>query len=54
MHIMTPEPITKAYFINPSQFIARQRLGKHFPTTINTLSDRRNVGRVIFYAVPDV
>jgi hypothetical protein len=60
MHIMAPEPITKAYFINPSHqslclyvyptFVARQRLGKQFPTATNTFSDRRNVGRVIFYA----
>jgi hypothetical protein len=31
--------------------ISRQRLGKHFPTATNTLSDRRNVGRVIFYTI---
>jgi hypothetical protein len=31
--------------------VARQRLGKHVPETMNTHNNRRNVGRVIFYAV---
>jgi hypothetical protein len=31
--------------------IARQRLGKHAPASTNTRSDRRIVGRVIFYAL---
>jgi hypothetical protein len=43
MHIMAPEPISVAYFINPSHqsvcvspYIARQWLSKHVTTAMNT------------------
>jgi hypothetical protein len=32
-------------------FGARQKLGKHVTVATNTRNNRRNVGRVIFYAV---
>jgi hypothetical protein len=32
-------------------FGPRQRLGKHVPAATNTRNNRRNVGRVILYAV---
>jgi hypothetical protein len=34
--------------------VARQRLGKHVSAVMNTRTDRRNVGRVVFYAVSAV
>jgi hypothetical protein len=52
---MAPEPISMAYFINPSHqstrmciplFIARQVLGKHVPAATNTCNTRRTVERV--------
>jgi hypothetical protein len=52
---MAPEPISTAYFINPSHqsvslcildFVARQPLGKHDPTATNTRKYKRIVGRV--------
>jgi hypothetical protein len=70
MYIMAPEPISTAYFTNPSHqsvclhmypyycwqsygsvkcilpFIARQRLGKHVPSSTNTRNNRIIVGRV--------
>jgi hypothetical protein len=46
MHIMAPEPISTAYFINPSHqsvclyvyplIVARQRLGKNVTAATNT------------------
>jgi hypothetical protein len=61
MYIMPPEPISTAYFIiKPSislcvciciLIVARQRLGKNFTASTNTLSNGRIVVRVIFYAV---
>jgi hypothetical protein len=61
MYIMTPEPISKAYFINPSHesvclqvhllIVARQRLGKNFAVAMNTQATIKIVGRVVFYAV---
>jgi hypothetical protein len=52
MYIMTPEPISPAYFINPSHLsvclyvypptVARQCVGK---------SNNRTVGRIVFYVV---
>jgi hypothetical protein len=60
MYIMAPEPISTAYFINPShQFVclyvslptvAMQRLGKHVLAARNTRNSRRIVGRVVIYA----
>jgi hypothetical protein len=41
MHIMVPEPISMAYFINPSHnsvcptIVARQQLGKNITTATN-------------------
>jgi hypothetical protein len=54
---MAPEPISTAYFINPSHqsaefpTVARQRLGKHVPAVNNTRNNRRIVGSVAFYEV---
>jgi hypothetical protein len=62
-YITTPEPISTAYFINPSHqsvcmyispTVARQRLGKHVPSAMNTRKNRKIVGHVIFYAVHTV
>jgi hypothetical protein len=50
MYIMTLEPISTAYFINPP-IVARQRLGKHVPAATNTQNNRRTVGCVVFYKV---
>jgi hypothetical protein len=60
MYIIELEPISMAYFINPSHqsvclcvyppIIAMQRFGKHAPASTNT-RNRRNVGRVVFYTV---
>jgi hypothetical protein len=50
-YVTAPEPISMAYFINPSQqsvcllIIARQCLAKHVPMTIVELLD------IIFYAI---
>jgi hypothetical protein len=56
MHIMAPEVISMAYFINTSHqsvciyvyplIVARQRLVKHIPTGANTRNNRRIVGHV--------
>jgi hypothetical protein len=65
IYIMAPEPISKAYFINPSHrsvclyvyhpIVARQQLRKNVTAVTNTpLKNRRIVGRVIFYAVRSV
>jgi hypothetical protein len=60
IYIMTPEPISTAYFINPSHprvsvcvpsIVARQRLGKHVSVETTTRNNRRIVERVIFYAI---
>jgi hypothetical protein len=62
MYIMAPEPISAAYFINPShQFIclyvcppiaARQRIEKkRYRGNEYTRGNRRIVGRVVFYAI---
>jgi hypothetical protein len=58
---MAPDPISNAYFINPSNksvclylhlyFVARQRLGKYVTEVTNTRNERRIVGKAIFYAV---
>jgi hypothetical protein len=60
VYIMASEPISTAYFINPSHqsvclyvyppIVARQRLGRHVPVAVNTLNNRRIVGGVVFYA----
>jgi hypothetical protein len=62
MHIMAPEPITMAYFINLSdQFVglyeypstvARQRLGKNVSAAINTHEKIEELSETfVFYAV---
>jgi hypothetical protein len=57
MCIMTPEPISTAYFIYPSHqyvyspTVVRQRLVKNVIASTNTLNSWRIVGRVVFYAV---
>jgi hypothetical protein len=61
VHIMAPEPISTAYFINLShQFVcsyvhahlaARQQPDKKVTAGTNTRNNRSIVGRVIFYAV---
>jgi hypothetical protein len=60
MYIMEPEPTSTAYFINPSHesafvyvfpVFARQRLLKRSRSNEYTNDSRRNVGRVVFYAV---
>jgi hypothetical protein len=61
IYIMALDPISKAYFINPSHqsvclyvyppLIARQRLGKHVSAATNTCNTGRSVGRVFFYTV---
>jgi hypothetical protein len=58
---MAPEPISTAYFINPSHqsvclnvhplIDARQQRGKNITAATSTQSSRRMVGRVNFYAV---
>jgi hypothetical protein len=57
---MASDPISTAYFIDPSQqsvclyvyhpVVARHRLGKHVPTTLVSRNNRI-FGRVAFYAV---
>jgi hypothetical protein len=59
MHIMALEPISTAYFRNPSHqsvclyvhptIVARQRLGNNVTAATNTSSNRRVVGRIVFY-----
>jgi hypothetical protein len=62
MYIMTSEPISMAYFINPSNqsvclyvypsIVARQRLGKKsYRCNAYTSNNRRTVQRVVFYDV---
>jgi hypothetical protein len=60
MYIMAPEPISTAYFVNPSRqficmfippFFARQRLGKHVPAAKSTRNNRSDVWCVILCAV---
>jgi hypothetical protein len=57
---MAPEPISTAYFINPSHqsvcmcilpTVARQRLGRHVPMATNTRNSRRIVGGFVFCTV---
>jgi hypothetical protein len=57
-YIMAPEPVSTAYFINPSHHFvyylliaARQRLGERVPAAKNTRKNERTVGRVALYAV---
>jgi hypothetical protein len=59
MYIMAPEPISTAYFVNPSHrsvclyvyppIVAGKGLGKHVPTT-NT-DNNRIVGHFVSFAV---
>jgi hypothetical protein len=62
MYIIVPEPISTAYFINSSHqsvslymqspIVSRQRLGKNITAENGyTPSNRRIVGRVVFYAI---
>jgi hypothetical protein len=57
-YILAPEPISYAYFINPSHqsvypsVVATQQFGEHGPVATNTLSTRRIVRSAVFYAVP--
>jgi hypothetical protein len=61
MYIMAPEPISTAYFINPSNqsvrlfvyppIVAKQQLGEHVPAATNRRNSRTTVGPVIFCAV---
>jgi hypothetical protein len=62
MYIMTPEPISTAYFTNRSHqsvffcippVVARQGISKHVATTKNTCTrnSRKTLGRVVLYAV---
>jgi hypothetical protein len=58
---MAPEPISTAYFINPSHqsvclyvhpsIVARQKLGKHVPAETYIRNNRRIVRGVVFYTV---
>jgi hypothetical protein len=57
MHTMALEPVSTAYFINPSHqfvclymYLVRQPLGKHVPLATNARNNK-NVGRVVFYEV---
>jgi hypothetical protein len=64
MYIMAHVPISKAYFINPSNqpvclhvyppIVARQRLDINFTAATGTRNDRRIVGRVVFCAARGV
>jgi hypothetical protein len=66
MYVMTTEPISAAYFINPSTqslcpyvyeytfIVARKLLGKHVPAATNTHNDTRIIWGVLFYAIRDV
>jgi hypothetical protein len=61
MYIMAPEPISTAYFINPSHqsvclyvyplIVARQRLEQTFRGNEYTQNHRRIVGSVVFHAI---
>jgi hypothetical protein len=59
MHIMTPDPISTAYFINPSHqsvclyplIITKQRLGGKVTAARNTRENRRTFRCIFFYAV---
>jgi hypothetical protein len=60
MYIMAPEPISTAYFINPSHqyvvrfissIVARQRLGRHVPVATITSNNRSIVESAVFYTV---
>jgi hypothetical protein len=61
IYIMAPQPISTAYFINPSHqsvcmhvnpfIIPRQRFGENVTAATNTHNNRIIVGRVVFYAV---
>jgi hypothetical protein len=61
MYIMSPEPVSTAYFINPSHqsvclyvyppIVTRQRLGKHVPAAMIIRKNRRIIGRVVFCTV---
>jgi hypothetical protein len=61
MYIFALESISTAYFINPSHqsvclyvyplIVARQRLSKHVPATMNTRNNRRIVERPDFNTV---
>jgi hypothetical protein len=60
MYIMTSEPISVAYFTNSSHqsacncippVVARQRLGKHVPASMNICNNKRITERVILYAI---
>jgi hypothetical protein len=44
-------PITLCVYMCSPPIIARQRLCKHVPATTNTRSNRKIVGRIIFYAI---
>jgi hypothetical protein len=61
MYITAPQPISTAYFINPSHqsvclyesmcispIVARQRLGKHVPATTFTRDNKRTADGVSF------
>jgi hypothetical protein len=60
MYIMAPEPISTAYFINPSHhsvclyvyppIVASKALVKHYRGNEYTLNIRRIVGGVVSYA----
>jgi hypothetical protein len=62
MHIMAPEPISTAYFINPTHqsmcryvyplIVARKRLGKdRYRGKGYIRNNRRIAGRVVSYAI---
>jgi hypothetical protein len=61
VYVMTSEPISTAYLINPSNhsvclyvypsIVARQWLDNNVNAATNTLNNRRIVGRVVFHAV---
>jgi hypothetical protein len=56
-YIMTPNPISTAYLLNPSHqcvyhpIVARQRPAKNFTAAADAEENRIIVGRVVFYAV---
>jgi hypothetical protein len=50
-YIMAPEPISVAYFINPSEPSVCVSLGRRVLTARNTRNSRKTVGGAIFYAV---
>jgi hypothetical protein len=61
IYVMAPDPISEAYFINPSpqslclyvhpHNVARQRLGKNVTAVTDIHNNREIVGHVVFYAV---